>query len=438
MEFCTSLQVKGYLRQRSPGSWELTIDTGRDALGRRQRKFVTVQGTQAQRKLRELLSILDKGLGLPAEKILLRDWLDRWMQEIIAPNRRQRTKERYQGIITRHIKPAIGHVPLTKLAPSHVQALESQLSVRGMAAEGVGLVHRVLSGAMKHALLMEMVYRNPVSVVSPPRIIRQEPAPPDIPAVRAALDLAGAEEHYLYACIHLIAYTGMRRGEAMGLLWNDVDLERGRILIERSLSRTLEQGLHVDPPKTNSGRRVVDLDAGTIEVMAKHREDQRTTKELMREMYKDHGKVFADPYGEWINPDNLSKAVKSFGQRVGHPEMTVRSLRHFHASVSLQSGQSVVIVSKRLGHASVSTTADIYAHSLPGWGFAPKVAVEPKVGHLNQKSHAGSWHILPLGSPEARGGKACTWTLLYPADAAADKRRRYVLSRPVGGADTVR
>ena len=381
--------MKGSLRQRSPGSWELTIDTGRDALGKRQRKFVTVQGTkaQAQRRLREFLTTLDQGIALPTEKILLRDWLDRWMQEIIAPNRRQRTKERYQGIITRHIKPAIGHMQLAKLAPSHVQALESHLSARGMAAEGVGLVHRVLSGAMKHALHMEFVYRNPVSAVVPPRIIRQEPAPPDITSVRAALELARAEEHYLYACIHLIAYTGMRRGEAMGLLWNDVDLERGRILIERSLSRTLEQGLHVDPPKTNSGRRVVDLDAGTIEVMAKHREDQRTTKELMREMYKDHGKVFADPYGEWINPDNLSKAVKSFGQRVGHPEMTVRSLRHFHASVSLQSGQSVVIVSKRLGHASVSTTADIYAHSLPGWQKQAAEAFSQAMNADNADNH---------------------------------------------------
>ena len=71
-------------------------------------------------------------MGLPAEKILLRDWLDRWVQEIIAPNRRQRTKERYEGIITCHIKPAIGHIHLAKLAPSHVQALESQLSTRGM------------------------------------------------------------------------------------------------------------------------------------------------------------------------------------------------------------------------------------------------------------------------------------------------------------------
>ena len=313
--------MKGSLRQRSPGSWELTVDTGRDALGKRRRKFVTVQGTkaQAQRRLRELLTSLDQGIALPAEKILLRDWLDQWMQEIIAPNRRQRTKERYQGLIARHIKPAIGHVQLAKLAPSHVQALESQLSAQGMAAEGVGLVHRVLSGAMKHALRMELVYRNPVSAVVPPRIIRQEPAPPDIPAVRAALQLARTEEHYLYACIHLIAYTGMRRGEAMGLLWNDVDLERGRIFIERSLSRTLERGLYVDPPKTHSGRRVIDLDAGTIEVLSKHQEEQRTVKELMREAYEDYGRVFAGAYGEWINPDQLSKASQEVGTTCRSP-----------------------------------------------------------------------------------------------------------------------
>ena len=256
--------MKGSLRQRSPGSWELTIDTGRDALGKRQRRFFTARGTkaQAQRKLRELLTSLDQGIALPAEKILLRDWLDQWMQEIIAPNRRQRTKERYQGIITRHIKPAIGHVQLTKLAPSHVQALESQLSANGMAAEGVGLVHRVLSGALNTPCAWRwftgIPYRQWCHLGSYGRNLHHQISHPFV----LPLNWPRAEEHYLYACIHLIAYTGMRRGEAMGLLWNDVDLERGRIFIERSLSRTLERGLYVDPPKTHSGRRVIDLDAG--------------------------------------------------------------------------------------------------------------------------------------------------------------------------------
>ena len=109
--------MKGSLRQRSPGSWELRVDLGRDAFGKRQRKSKTVRGTKAhaQRVLREMLTALDKGIGLTTEKILLRDWLDRWMSERIIPHRRQRTKERYQEIIDRHIVPLIGHIGLEKL-----------------------------------------------------------------------------------------------------------------------------------------------------------------------------------------------------------------------------------------------------------------------------------------------------------------------------------
>ncbi len=361
--------MKGSLRQRSLGSWELTIDTGRDALGKRQRRSVTVRGAKAlaQRKLRELLTSLDKGIALPAEKILLRDWLDRWMQERIIPHRRQNTKERYQGIIRLHIAPMLGHIELTKLAPAHVQALESQLSRQGMTPKGVSLVHTVLSGAMKHALRMELIYRNPVSLVSPPPEKKRETAPPEITAVRRVLELAYQEQNHLAACIHLIAYTGLRRGEALGLNWDNVDVDAGYVWITASLVKSRELGLILELPKTDSGRRRVDLDAGTIDVLRKHRVWQDGVKAMMREAYQDRGRVFTGAYGEWINPAQLTRVVQSLGQRVGYSGLTVRSLRHFHASVVLQSGQNIVVVSKRLGHSSVSITSDIYAHALPGW-----------------------------------------------------------------------
>ena len=87
----------------------------------------------------------------------------------------------------------------------------------------------------------------------------------------------------------------------------------------------------------------------------------------MGDLYTDQGHVFADDQGNWISPKRLYDTVKRYGRRVGHPDMTVRSLRHFHASLMLQSGQNIVVVSKRLGHSTVSITSDIYAHSLPGW-----------------------------------------------------------------------
>ena len=360
--------MKGSVRQRSPGSWELTVDLGRDADGKRKRKYVTVRGTkaQAQRKLREMLSILDRGMTLPLGKVILRDWLDRWMAEVIAPNRRQGTKERYRYTIDRYIVPYLGNIELAKIGPGHVQDLETRLSGQ-IAPRGVQYVHIVLSGALKHALRLEIITRNPVSLVSPPQSKRREVPPPNIPAVRKALALARQEASDLYPAMHLIAYTGMRRGEALGLFWDHVNLDRGYITIEGSLVRSRDLGLILEPPKTAAGRRTVDLDDGTVAVLAAHREWQERMRKVMGKAYDDRGRVFADEHGGWVHPSRLYSTVKSYGRRAGHEAMSLRSLRHFHASVALQAGQNIVVVSKRLGHSNVSITSDIYAHALPGW-----------------------------------------------------------------------
>ena len=242
--------MKGSVRQRSPGSWELTVDLGRDPLGKRPRRHQTVRGTKAlaQRKLRELLSNLDRGLGIPDGGIRLRDWLDRWMEDVIEPNRRQGTKERYRDIIDNYILPFLGGVELIALGPAHIQTLEKRLSEQ-LTPKGVQQVHIVLGGALKYALRLEFIARNPVSLVSPPPSKRRELPPPDIPAVRRALDLARDEGHELYPAMRLIAYTGLRRGEALGLMWEHVDLNEEYVKTEGSLVRSRELGLILQPPQ---------------------------------------------------------------------------------------------------------------------------------------------------------------------------------------------
>ena len=287
------------------------------------------------------------------------------MEQRVVPNLRQGTKERYQEIIYRYIAPNLGHIDITKLSPAHIQALEAQLAKR-LSHKTVNQVHIVLSGAMKHALRLELIPRNPVALVSPPTVRRHEIIPPDVSVVRDALAMARDEGDYLYQAMHLLAYTGIRRGEALGLLWKNVDLERGFVRIENSLVLSRERGLILEPPKTAAGRRVVDLDSVTVEVLAAHRRRPTPDPEV-RPQYRDLGIVFADEDGDWIHPERLSRAVKRVGKRVGREDMTVRSLRHFHASLMLQQGQNIVVVSKRLGHSTVSITADIYSHALPGW-----------------------------------------------------------------------
>ena len=360
--------MQGSIRQRSPGSWEITLDVGRDGAGRRRRRYKTLRGTkaQAQRELRRLLSSLDAGMSVPDENILLRDWLDRWLREVIAPHRRYSTWARYRQVVDRDIVPAIGHIPLVKLSPSHIQAHVYEVAEVSFS---VGkLIHTVLSGALKYALRMEIVVRNPVAAVRhPPSKKSAQVYTPDTSTVLTALDMARDEQHHLWACIHLVAYTGLRRGEALGLTWPNVNLQEGYLNVEGSVGISRELGITFDPPKSEHSRRRVDLDHRTVEVLKEYRDSQwEAIKRLGRE-YLDEGRVFADADGGWVNPYRLSYAVRKLGKRLGSPRLTVHSLRHFHASVALQAGQNVVVVSKRLGHANVSITSDVYAHVLPGW-----------------------------------------------------------------------
>ena len=143
--------MNGSIRRRSKGSWELTIDLGRDSDGNRKRKFVNVKGTktQAQQKLRVLLSSLDQGLPIGTQKITFGQWLSKWMAEYVVPNKRQKTIERYEGLIQKHIAPYLGPIELTKLTPSEIRTLEAKLTAQGMAPKGVELVHTVISGSYK-------------------------------------------------------------------------------------------------------------------------------------------------------------------------------------------------------------------------------------------------------------------------------------------------
>ena len=138
------------------------------------------------------------------------------MKDVIIPNRRQKTVDLYQGDIRKHIVPRLGHI--AKLSPSHIQDLESQLLRDGKKPKGIQMVHNILSGAMKHALRMELITRNPVTAVTSPTAPKVEAFSPEIAQVKELLRTAASLDHYFWACIHLIIYTGMRRGEALALM----------------------------------------------------------------------------------------------------------------------------------------------------------------------------------------------------------------------------
>ena len=125
-------------------------------------------------------------------------------------------------------------------------------------------------------------------------------------------------------------------------------------------------GIMIEPAKTNAGRRAVDLDDGTVAILRSHIRDQLLTRMELEGLYQDNGLLFPGPLGEPLNPMALTRCYQRYAKKLGIARPRLHDLRHFHASVMLQNGASLLLVSRRLGHASVSTTGDVYGHLMPG------------------------------------------------------------------------
>ena len=177
------------------------------------------------------------------------------------------------------------------------------------------------------------------------------------------LALVQEEAHPLAGAVHLAVYTGMRRGEIAGLTWEHVNLATGVLEVRQTLE--YGDGVGIGTPKSESSNRDIDLDPDTVAVLQAHRTTQDTHREALGRKYNDQGVVFATPVCDFYHPGTFTDLVASLSRRTGQ-RVRFHDLRHFHASELINAGVNVVTVSKRLGHASVSMTLNVYSHLVDG------------------------------------------------------------------------
>ena len=224
---------------------------------------------------------------------------------------------------------------------------------RGLSPKTVANVHAVLHRALADAVRLELLDRNVASFVDPPRAQRRELTVWTVEELRCFLD--ASRQHRLYSALVLLATTGMRRSELLGLQWCDVDLEGRAVSIRRAVT-VVEGHVEVGVPKTATSRRLVALDATTTVVLAS------------RSAATAAGSVWVLP-GERdgpLNPASYSASFDRLVARAGVPRIRVHDLRHTYATVALRAGVHPAVVSERLGHASVAITLDVYSHVVPG------------------------------------------------------------------------
>jgi integrase len=275
-----------------------------------------------------------------------------------------RTAERLRDEI-----PEAEHITkdtLASLLRRHAALVAGAAVPAGLDRRTVSYIHAILHRALKDAVRWGRLIRNPAGAADPPRGGQKADSVHSWPAatLRQFLDasrLANDRHHALWV---LLATTGMRRGEALGLRWNDVDLDAGRIRIVQTIIQTRSL-VSVGEPKTGRGRRPVSLDPATVAVLRAHRHRMLQERLLVGADFDDLGLVFHQPDGGWLRPDAVSEVFLRRVRRYGLPRLTVHGLRHTWATLALEQGIHPRVVQERLGHSTIAITLGIYSHVSP-------------------------------------------------------------------------
>src|SRR5829696_9711291 len=328
--------------------------------------------TETEQRLRQAMTDADRGLIFEAGALVLSDYLDMWLRNI-EDTVRQRTWERYEQIVRVHLKPTLGRLKLKSLTPTHLRGLYREKLDAGASNRTVQYIHTTLRRALQDAVTDELIPRNTADGIKAPKPKKKEINPLSPEQARAFLQAAqGDRFETLYV---LAVQCGLRKGELLGLKWDDVDLKTGTLRVRRTLSET-RSGHVFERPKNGKGRSI-KLTQAASEALKGHLERQLEEISGRGDAYQDQGLIFPSRKGTSMNARNLTaRSFKPILKRAGLPDIRLHDLRHTCATLMLWEGVHIKLVQELLGHATISITLDTYRYLLPGMGDEAAGAME--------------------------------------------------------------
>jgi integrase len=355
---------EGHVRQRKNGLWEamITLESGK------LKSFYGKTKAEAVKKQRDALHALDRGLPLMLnERQTLGQFLPYWL-DVKRPHLKVSTWMRYRVFAMNHIIPALGRVQLVKLTPQHLQHLYATKLEDGWSTTTAHHLHTVIHGALEQAWRWGLVPRNVADLVDAPRMAKTQMhvwTPEQASSFLSTVAASGDRQEALYV---LALTTGMRQGELLALQWSDVLLDGNQpsVTVRRSLEMQEHGKRQMGKPKTEAGRRRIDLSTPAVNALRTHKKRQNEERLAMGVAWDDQGLVFCNTIGRHLEPNNIKRG--SFGplkKAAGVPDIRFHDLRHTAASVLLLEGIPAKVVSEMLGHASIGITLNTYSHVLP-------------------------------------------------------------------------
>jgi integrase len=410
-------KLPGSVRELRPGVFQIRWDGPSDEFGGRRQYSERVYGTErqavgrliarygatvtgtAQQKSASAPTIARSRAPLPAAAVAaasaptLGDYMTGWLGSQTERLRlgnadfAGKTLERYHELNARQIIPFLGDIRLDDLTPRRVADWHLELLRGGsrhgrpLAARSVRAAHQLLRRGYARACALELVIRNPLGQIRPPRVPPNDTtqiltAPQIVELLQRLRRSSNPTKQRLFPIAAAAVATGARRGELLATRWGDVDLDKRVWKIERSLQQT-KAGLAYKRPKTSAGRRSIAIGAELVAILAEHRR-RRVAHQFKFGLGRlgDDALVFADAMGEPLAPDTLSRdwanAIRDFSSL---PSIPFHGLRHTRASAMIAAGMTIVDVAAQLGHSSPSTTLKVYGHLIDNRGAAQAAAI---------------------------------------------------------------
>jgi integrase len=374
--------MRGHIRKRvhttksgrQTVTWYVVIDRPRDSDGTRRQKWHGGFGTrrEAEAARARIVHEFNTGTYVEPNSTTLSEWVhEHWLPSVqsrVKPS----TFDSYRRNLELHVLPQLGNRQIRQLTPSMLNRLYAYLMADGhqkkpggLSAKTVRYIHTIVHKALADAVDSDLIATNAAERSKPPR-----PRARGVTEIGfwkpeelgAFLDLVRG--HRLEAAWHVAAMTGMRRGEVLGLRWQDVDFDAARISVRQALV-SVSYKVIVSTPK-NHQARVIDLDAGTNHLLRTHRDAQQLEREEWGADYQDNDLVFCKENGTWLHPNTFSQAFGGLVAKTSLPRIRLHDLRHTHATIALKAGVPVKVITERLGHENPAFTMKQYAHVIPG------------------------------------------------------------------------
>lgn len=357
----------GSIRQRKDGRWEARFVVGVDpGTGKDIRKSIYASTQkEARKKMIEALAAVDRNDYRDPCKMTVGQWLDIWAAEYLG-GVKPSTAYLYQERIRLHIKPAMAAVKLDALTPHQIQKFYNDLGKPredkpGLAPKTVKCIHGILHRALQQAVAVGYIRSNPSEACILPRAKKPELHPFDEDQTKAFLaEVKGSRFEVLFT---VALFSGMREGELLGLMWDCVDLDACKILVDKQLQLEKgSKGKYVLVSTKSDKTRTVTVAPWVMQLLKRHKARQAEQRLQAGPCWEDSSFVFTDALGKHLAIHTVVKDFKKAAAAIGRPDARFHDTRHTYAVASIRSGDDIKTVQANLGHAAAAFTLDVYGH----------------------------------------------------------------------------